>query len=118
MKLHQTTLLICAAALFATGNIPAFLRKMHRPPPIKLYEVMMKREPGIIRTPAVPLPLHASMAREFSASVRMFPSLYHIPAVGNRPMEFSADDLPDGLDLGFEVGHDHRKSCSKREIIW
>ena len=33
------------------------------------------------------------------------PFLYHIPATGNRPMEFSADHLPDGLTLDSATGN-------------
>jgi len=33
------------------------------------------------------------------------PFLYHIPATGNRPMEFSADYLPDGLRLDAATGN-------------
>jgi alpha-galactosidase len=33
------------------------------------------------------------------------PFLYHLPATGDRPMEFSADHLPDGLTLDAKTGN-------------
>ncbi len=102
MKLHQTTLLICAAALFATGNIRVSAQDASSATN-QTHEVMMKREPGIIRTPAVPPTPRINGAGIFGVRPDA-PFFYHIPATGNRPMEFSADNLPDGLILDSKSG--------------
>ena len=40
------------------------------------------------------------------------PFLYHIPATGDRPMEFSAKKSADGLTLDPATGEHHRAGCA------
>src|SRR5665213_916173 len=57
-----------------------------------------------IRTPKAPAPPRINGSEIFGVRPD-HPFLYHIPATGNRPMEFSADNLPDGLMLDAATGN-------------
>ena len=57
-----------------------------------------------IRTPPAP-PTPCINGPEIYGVRPDHPFLYHIPATGNRPMEFSADHLPDGLTLDAATGN-------------
>jgi alpha-galactosidase len=57
-----------------------------------------------IRTPAAPPTPRINGPDVFGARPD-HPFLYHIPATGQRPMTFSADDLPDGLTLESATGN-------------
>ncbi len=102
MILRQTTLVICAAVFFVTGNIRITAQNA---PPVtnQIHEVAIKRESGVIRTPvAAPAP-RINSAGIFGVRPD-HPFFYHIPATGDRPMEFSADNLPEGLTLDLKSG--------------
>ena len=57
-----------------------------------------------IRTPAAPRTPHINGPGIFGVRPD-HPFLYHIPATGDRPMTFSADNLPDGLVLDPKTGN-------------
>ena len=57
-----------------------------------------------IRTPAAPSTPHINGPEIFGARPD-HPFLYHIPATGDRPMQFSADKLPAGLTLDAASGN-------------
>jgi len=57
-----------------------------------------------IRTPAAPPTSHINGPAIFGIRPE-HPFLYHIPATGDRPMEFSADKLPKGLTLDLQTGN-------------
>jgi alpha-galactosidase len=57
-----------------------------------------------IRTPAAPAAPRINGASIFGVRPD-HPFLYHIPATGDRPMQFSADHLPDGLTLDATTGN-------------
>lgn len=66
-----------------------------------------------IRTPAAPATPRINGPNIFGVRPD-HPVLYHIPATGNRPMQFSADKLPPGLTLNTNTG-DIRGSLPKAE---
>src|SRR5579862_911783 len=57
-----------------------------------------------IRTPAAPHTPRINGASIFGVRPD-HPFLYHLPTTGDRPMEFSADKLPDGLTLDAATGN-------------
>lgn len=57
-----------------------------------------------IRTPAAPRTPRINGPEIFGVRPQ-HPFLYHIPATGDRPMAFSADNLPDGLKLDSKTGN-------------
>ena len=57
-----------------------------------------------IRTPAVPHAPRINGAEIFGVRPG-HPFLYHLPTTGDRPMEFSADNLPAGLKLDPKTGN-------------
>lgn len=57
-----------------------------------------------IRTPAAPPTPRINGAEIFGVRPD-HPFLYHIPATGDRPMEFSASNLPAGLTLDAATGN-------------
>ena len=59
--------------------------------------------PAEIRTPPAPHSPRINGPDIFGVRPE-HPFLYHIPATGDRPMEFSADGLPDGLKLNSQTG--------------
>ena len=61
-------------------------------------------EPPEIRTPPAPSRPRINGPDVFGVRPD-HPFLYHIPATGKRPMEFSADGLPDGLSLDSGTGN-------------
>src|SRR5213078_2982792 len=51
-----------------------------------------------IRTPAAPATPRINGARVYGARPGR-PFLFHVPATGDRPMQYSAQGLPDGLSI-------------------
>ena len=44
------------------------------------------------------------------------PFIYRIPTTGRRPMTFAAENLPDALQLGRQLGHHHRRESAARRV--
>jgi alpha-galactosidase len=99
----QPKSLLACAALFATGSI-LVSAQVTPPATNQIHEAATEREPGVIRTPAAPPTPRINGAGIFGVRPD-HPFFYHIPATGDRPMEFSADKLPKGLTLDANSGN-------------
>jgi len=69
----------------------------------KLETMSAPLEPAIILTPAAPRTPRINGAEVFGVRPGS-PFLFTIPATGDRPMTFAADDLPEGLKLDAGTG--------------
>jgi alpha-galactosidase len=90
---NRTALLASAAALFVVLPHPVPAQVTTAPPAAPE-----------IRTPAAP-PTPRINGPDIFGVRPDHPLLYHIPATGDRPMEFSADPLPAGLTLNPRTGN-------------
>jgi alpha-galactosidase len=98
---HRKTLFACAALVVA-GTV--LVSAQDAPPATnQIHEVVVERKPGVIRTPAAAPTPRINGAEIFGVHPD-HPFFYHIPATGDRPMEFSADNLPEGLTLDSHTG--------------
>jgi alpha-galactosidase len=101
MKFKLMFQLACAF-FFAIGAFPVSAQDTNSAAAQK-QEAVIQREPGVIRTPATAPTPRINGAEIFGVRPG-HPFFYHIPATGDRPMEFSASDLPDGLALDSHTG--------------
>jgi alpha-galactosidase len=102
---HRTALLAGAAVvLFATATLPG-----------KAQDAAPATPTPEIRTPAAPNTPRITGPEIFGVRPE-HPFLYHIPATGDRPMEFSADNLPQGLELDARTGNITGKLPTKGEF--
>jgi alpha-galactosidase len=91
MNQFKPTLLCSCAAVFLAMGIPS----IHAQDAAAAPEI---RTPPIPPTPRINGPGIFGVRPDH-------PFLYHIPATGDRPMTFSADQLPDGLTLDAATGN-------------
>ncbi|HZI32870.1 MAG TPA: putative Ig domain-containing protein, partial [Candidatus Binatia bacterium] len=91
--LNPTILYSCVAAILATSAVP-----------ILAQDTAAASSAPEIRTPPAPHTPRINGPEIFGVRPD-HPFLYHIPATGDRPMQFSADDLPDGLSLDPATGN-------------
>lgn len=88
---NQTALFFCAAMFFATGMVPS-----------RAQSTAVAATPEI-RTPPAPHTPRINGPDIFGVRPD-HPFLYHIPATGDRPMGFSVNNLPPGLQLDPATG--------------
>ena len=77
--------------------------KFEANPDAKLETMSAPPEPAIILTPTAPRTPEIHGAKVFGVRPGS-PFLFTIPATGDRPMTFAADDLPEGLKLDANTG--------------
>jgi alpha-galactosidase len=97
-----TSSLAFVATFFVAGTISVSAQNAH-PATNQSQELAFKSEPGVIRTPVAPPMPKINGAGIFGVRPD-HPFFYHIPATGDQPMEFSADNLPEGLTLDAHSG--------------
>src|ERR1044072_6935104 len=89
----SVSLALCAAAM--TLSLPASAQT---------NSVKTESSAAEIRTPKAPATPRINGSAIFGVRPGN-PFLYHIPATGDRPMTFSASDLPQGLKLDAATGN-------------
>ena len=96
MKLlsSQSALLLASAAVLCVASAITVSAQTNNPTPA----VLDQSESGLIRTPASPATPRINGPEIFGVRPN-HPFFYHIPVTGDRPLEFSADNLPPSLTL-------------------
>ena len=91
--MNRIALSLSITAIFTTGAVPLLAQ-----------DTANMTAAAEIRTPAAP-PTPRINGTEIFGVRPEHPFLYHIPATGDRPMQFSADKLPAGLTLDAATGN-------------